>query len=271
MQAEQSVPEPSEDAGNATESDTPEFPPKSSGTPDTAVAVAGTPPRRRGSTSLLIAAGLVLGAVAGTATGYVVQYDREPTPLPPLAQQSIDTPAPLAPNAATTRRSIDANRWTKAEEDIDKMLVDAPSGADVAFSGAQSADEYAAGYYDKPSEGIGSLLRDRVRRNASSQWKDGRGTYVEIRLSQYRDRMGAANFQRSMDYMAWADHAGNGGKDLPGVPKDFGHMWIYSKSGQARVVARRGDIVMDIIYTNADGKVDEGALLDLAKRQWERL
>ncbi|MFD2121400.1 hypothetical protein ACFSNO_20135 [Streptomyces cirratus] len=201
---------------NATESDTPEIPAAHSGTPVTAAAPEPGP-RRRGRTALLIAAGLVLGAVAGTVTGYAVQYDREPTPLPPLAQQSIDTPPPVAPNAGTTRRSINANRWTKAEEDIDKMLVDAPSGADVAFSGAQSTDEYAADYYDKPSAGIGALIRDRVRRNASNQWKEGRGTYVEIRLSQYRDRTGAASFQRGMGYMSKADMAGNNGKDLPGV------------------------------------------------------
>lgn len=38
--------------------------------------------RRRGRTALLIAAAVVLGLVAGTCAGYLVQADREPTGLP---------------------------------------------------------------------------------------------------------------------------------------------------------------------------------------------
>ncbi|MEV8534780.1 hypothetical protein [Streptomyces sp. NPDC051211] len=60
--------------------------------------------RRTGRTVALIAAAAVLGVLAGTVTGYAVQLDRAPTPLPPLAQQHLPAPKPVAADDATTPR-----------------------------------------------------------------------------------------------------------------------------------------------------------------------
>ncbi|MFF4267437.1 hypothetical protein ACFY7Y_38190 [Streptomyces virginiae] len=239
------------------------------------------PRRRTGRTTLLIAGAAALGVLAGTITGYAVQYHREPTPLPPLAQQDIAVPKPLAGNDATSLRSINANRWHKADEDLVAKLVEVPAGATVAFSGAQSPDEFAADFYANPPAGIGSAIRQNVRRIATVRWSEDLTNFVEIRLLQFQNRDGAERFQSGVqDYMPTTKRAGNAGAEVPGVPADFGHLWINSEASEkpgylpvrrGTALVRRGDIVMHITYVNNRGEVDEKAVADLAKRQMERL
>ncbi|MEV6681751.1 hypothetical protein AB0N09_33500 [Streptomyces erythrochromogenes] len=269
MEHEQTIPEQRKEGESAPE-------------PDTSATAATPAPRRRraGRTTLLIAGAAVLGVLAGTVTGYAVQYHREPTPLPPLAQQKMDGPKPAAMNDATSRRSINATRWHKADEDLAKKLLDLPGGAQDSFSGPVSTDAFSADYFLEPSEAVGSLIRD-AKRLATARWSENDRNFIEINLLQFRDREGADGFYTEIvRYMPEKDHAGNTGKDLPGAPADFGHMWIDSKAHekpgyhplrQARAVVRRGDIVMSIEYTNNRGEVDEKALVELAKRQMERL
>ncbi|OKK13146.1 hypothetical protein AMK16_31575 [Streptomyces sp. CB00455] len=245
--------------------------------------VPAAPPRRRGSrrTTLLIAGAAVLGVLAGTITGYAVQYHRAPTPLAPLAQQRIDTPAPRAVNESTSRRSINVNRWHKTDEDLGKMLLEAPGGAKVLFSGYESPDEYAADFFERPDLALGSMVGRDVKRIVSLNWSEDDHNLVEIRLIQFRNRSGAASFQQGQsEYMSDKKFAGNSGADIPGVPSDFGHTWVDSEAHEkpgyypirgARALARRGDIVMDIHYSNKRGSVDASTFADLAKRQMERL
>ncbi|WP_405830829.1 MULTISPECIES: hypothetical protein [unclassified Streptomyces] len=263
MEHEQTIPEQPKGEESAPEPDT-------------------SPPRRRtGRTTLLIAGAAVLGVLAGTITGYAVQYHREPTPLPPLAQQNIAAPKPLAVNDATSTRSINANRWHKADEDLVAKLLEAPAGATVAFSGAQSTDAFAADFYANPPAGIGSVIRQNVRRIATVRWSEDHTNFVEIRLLQFQNRDGAERFQSGVQgYMPTTKHAGNAGVEVPGVPADFGHLWINSEASEkpgylpvrrGTAVVRRGDIVMHIAYVNNRGEVDEKVVADLAKRQMERL
>ncbi|MFD9369031.1 hypothetical protein ACFWA6_15210 [Streptomyces sp. NPDC060020] len=241
---------------------------------------ASAPRRRTGRTTLLIAGAAVLGALAGTITGYAVQYHREPTPLPPLAQQEMAVPKPAAANDATSRRSINANRWHKADEDLAKKLVEVPGGTKDGFSGPMSPDEFSASYFVEPAEGLGDLGR-HVKSIATARWSKGDRDFVDIRLLQYRERNGAEDFYAGMvQYMPTKKYAGNDGKEFPGVPADFGHIWIDSNADekpgylpvrQGRALVRRGDIVMVVEWTNNRGDVDEEALVELAKRQMERL
>ncbi|MFE2879102.1 hypothetical protein ACFXG6_32090 [Streptomyces roseus] len=97
-------------------------------------------------------------------------YHREPTPLPPLAQQKIDQPKPQAPNASTSARSINANRWYKTDDDLVKTLIEAPSGAEVRHLGAESPEEFSADFYKEPGSGLDSRLRHDVRRIARLNW-----------------------------------------------------------------------------------------------------
>ncbi|MEV7594643.1 hypothetical protein AB0O42_30715 [Streptomyces sp. NPDC089922] len=230
---------------------------------------------------LLIAGAAVLGVLAGTVTGYAVQYHREPTPLPPLAQQKMDGPKPAAVNDATSRRSINANRWHKADEDLSKKLVEVPGGVQDSFSGPVSVDVFAAQWYREPAEAVGDAIRSGIKNVATATWAENDRNFIEINLLQFRDRSGAEDFQAGIEgYMPEKDYAGNTGKELPGVPADFGRLWIDSKAHrqpgyepvrQGHALVRRGDTVMTVQWTNNRGDVDEKALVELAKRQMERL
>ncbi|MEV6577585.1 hypothetical protein AB0M92_05370 [Streptomyces sp. NPDC051582] len=243
-------------------------------------ATAAGRPRAGRRTVLLIAGAAVLGVLAGTVTGYAIQYHREPTPLPPLAQQKIDQPKPQAPNESTSARSINANRWYKTDDDLAKTLIEAPSGVEVRYRGDVSPDAFSADFYEEPGGGLTSQLRNDVRRIAELNWAQDDRNFVVVRLFQYKDRSGADAYQHAHRYMSEKDHAGNAGKDLPGVPAEYGHLWVdsaqrekegYLPTKSARVVARRGDVVMEISYMNNRGAIDENDIVEIAKRQWERL
>ncbi|MEW1635029.1 hypothetical protein AB0469_13225 [Streptomyces sp. NPDC093801] len=235
--------------------------------------------RRRGRTTALIAGALVLGALAGTVTGYAIQYDREPTPLPPLAQQKLDTPKAQAPNDATTVKTINANRWHKSDGELTDLLIEAPAGAQVDFDGYDTLDSLST-TFTKPSGAMRAFLRDGFRRLATRSWTQG-DIGVEVRLIQFRDFSGADEFYRDqVTYMPNKDFAGNGGVAVPGVSAGLGHVWVYSELSsegghavrEARAVLRRGDIVMDVYYTDERARpIAESDVLDLAKRQLERL
>uniref|UniRef100_A0AAU2JSX4 Tat pathway signal sequence domain protein n=1 Tax=Streptomyces sp. NBC_00049 TaxID=2903617 RepID=A0AAU2JSX4_9ACTN len=242
---------------------------------------AAVPRRRRGRTVLLIAGAAVFGVLAGTVTGYAVQYHREPTPLPPLAQQKLDTPKPLAADGETTFKSINANRWHKTDDDLTKLLLEPPSGAKVlAPPSFESLDFFAA-----PFENPEAALRDfatGVRRVALTSWVTNDRYYVDVRLIQFADLEGADDYQKQQAaYMPKAKYAGNPGVAVPGVPDDLGHVWVDSKVQEkagyeplrsARAVVRRGDVVLEIFYhDNRGAKIAESDVIDLAKRQLERL
>ncbi|MCF3182727.1 hypothetical protein IPZ70_22675 [Streptomyces polychromogenes] len=237
-------------------------------------------PRRRGRTTALIATALVLGALAGTVTGYAIQYGRKPTPLPPLAQQKPGTPKAQAPNDATTVKSINANRWHKTDDDLTKLLVDAPAGAKVEADGYETIDFFATGFKE-PDDALRGYLKDGIRRVATRAWRQG-DVVVEVRLVQFRDFSGADGYQRGQAvYMPDKEYAGNGGAVVPGVGPGLGHVWVDSEAQEkpgyypvrsGRALVRRGDVVLDIHYFDTrGGKIDEGDVLDLAKRQLERL
>ncbi|WP_327305967.1 hypothetical protein OG730_22780 [Streptomyces sp. NBC_01298] len=246
----------------------------------TADVTANSPRRRRGRPFLLIAGAVALGVLAGTVTGYAIQYDREPTPLAPLAQADLVEPKALAPDDATTHKTINANRWHKTDDDLAKLLIEAPGGAKVDGSGYLPI-EYFATFFKRPDGQLSYLAEQNIRRIASVSWKKGDDTFVDVRLIQFNDRSGADDYQRNQSgYMPQDEYAGNDGVVIPGLPSELGHVWVDSKADEkpgylpmrgARAIARRGDIVLDIHFVNNRGKVSEGDVVDLAKRQLERL
>ncbi|MFD9301580.1 hypothetical protein ACFWCB_02590 [Streptomyces sp. NPDC060048] len=272
----------SESASEPASEPAPEAAPDAS--PDAAPEVApAAAPRRRGSrrSVLLIAGAAVLGVLAGTITGYAVQYDREPTPLAPLAQQDLVSPKALAPDDATTNKTINANRWHKTDDDLTKLLIEAPGGAKVIdAAGYETLDSFAT-TFERPDVVASDLAHDDFRRVAASMWEEN-DRIAEVRLVQFNGFAGADEYQKDQaSYMPQKKYAGNSGVAIPGVPAEIGHVWVHSeldeKPGyypvrQARAVVRRGDVVVQVFYNDKRGRdISESDVIDLAKRQLERL
>ncbi|MGW1773616.1 hypothetical protein [Streptomyces sp. NPDC002104] len=271
MEHEQTIPEQRKEGESGPES----------GTPDTVAGATATTPRRRGRrTVLLIAAAAALGVLGGAVTGYAIQYDREPTPLAPLAQADLAEPKALAPDDTTTHKTINANRWHKTDDDLAKLLIEAPGGAKTEAAGYEPI-EYFATFFKKPDSQLEYLAEQDIRRIAAVSWAVNDTTFVYVRLIQFNERSGADSYQTGQSrYMPEAEYAGNSGVLIPGLRADLGRVWVNSKADEkpgylplrgARAIARRGDIVLDIHYTNNRGKVSESDVVDLAKRQLERL
>ncbi|WP_251056861.1 hypothetical protein [Streptomyces sp. ISL-94] len=284
MEHEQTLPEQRKEGETAPEPDTLDLDPVADADADADAGVApaadAAPRRRRGRTTLLIAGAAVLGVLAGTVTGYAVQYHREPTPLAPLAQQKLVTPKALAPDDATTNKTINANRWHKTDDDLSKLLIEAPGGAKVAGAGYESLDFYSAAF-EEPDRAFRFLANGNVRRLASTAWVVDDRVFVDVHLVQFNDFKEADDYQKGQAaYMPGKKYAGNDGVTIPGVPSGLGHVWVdseldeepgYYPVRQGRAIARRGDIVMEIFYVENRGKVSESDVIDLAKRQLERL
>ncbi|MFJ6832906.1 hypothetical protein [Streptomyces sp. NPDC091209] len=235
-------------------------------------APSGPRARRRGRTTLLIATAAVLGLVAGTCTGFLVQADREPAELPSLSQPVVtqakgDGPEPLS--AAQDHR-------VKTDGDLRKLLLPRPKGTKVpdwAPEGAHWLD--LAGYadsLDNADQEFGSLVGSEFRRGAEVDWMVGSTDSTEIRLVQYRqeEKLGAADRAGGWnvdDTTSWA---------IPGVNEGMVYLYkVERKAGylpmyKALASASRGDIAMEIwVYDSKP--IPKSKIMDLAKRQMERL
>lgn len=224
----------------------------------------------------------MLGVLAGAVTGYAVQYQREPTPLPPLARADLRTPTPIPADGKTTARSLSVNRWDKTDGDLRDLLVNKPKGARTEKeAGWLDLPDYAAGF-ERPGDVFEIMVDSDFRRAASVAWSEGDGDaiYVTVTLVQFRDdkNLEAAEFagRRQQEYLG-ADRAGSKGSAVPGSTN--GRTWLFNEPDsrpdsapyQARAVAFRGDILMEIRYDDNAGPVSKMAFEALAKRQLELL
>jgi hypothetical protein len=235
-------------------------------------------PRRRGRTAALICTATVLGLVAGTCTGYLVQADREPTKLPPLSQAALARGTGKAPKPL----SVDQDRQVRTEGDLRDLLLKKPSGAEeVDWLEGSDGRLDLAGYaetFGDPSREYEHLLHSEFRRAAVTGWEVDGAYSVEIRLIQYRQEevLGAGGASATGQY-----HAGEGGVDDGGIPgTGDGRVYVYDQPVpglesapfpyQAEAHARRGDIAMEIWVSGAK-RIDKKMITSLAERQMERL
>ncbi|MFI6491455.1 hypothetical protein [Streptomyces sp. NPDC050564] len=233
--------------------------------------------RRRGRTTLLIATAAVLGLVAGTCAGYLVQADREPTKLPSLSQPVVAQ----AKGAGPEPLSAAQDHRVKTDGDLRKLLIKRPKGtreADwLSDDGWMDIGEYAESF-TKPAGAFRDLVGDEFRRTAVTGWRVGNTYSVEIRLVQYRQEENLGAVEAADDGHYWAvDEDGTRSWDIPGTGDGMAyvHTKPRTKAGylpmyEAEAQARRGDIAVEI-WVNDTKPISKAKIMDLAKRQMERL
>ncbi|MFF8380736.1 hypothetical protein ACF07V_31890 [Streptomyces sp. NPDC015661] len=241
-------------------------------------------PRRRVLRTVgLITVAAVIGLVGGTAVGYGIQADREPTALPPLNQPGLAYPAKPLPKGQTPKPlAASEDRQAKAQGDLRKLLLPKPAGAKKAAFGPSDGwmpvYEFA-GQFNEPGNALDNQLDLGIRRVAAASWTAGKFKTTEIRLVQYRanDTLGAQEYiENQQRYMPDEDYADNGGKELKGstdgryylfpAQRKAGYLDIY----EARAYFHRGDIAVEIFVVDTK-KISEKEIRSLAERQLGRL
>ncbi|WP_431782116.1 hypothetical protein [Streptomyces chumphonensis] len=243
-----------------------------------------SPAPRRGRTPLLLACAALLGVVAGVAGGYTVQADREPAATPPLSQPGLAYPAePLPKDEEPEPLTAEEDPRVRTEGDLRRLLLRKPGGAeyDRANGFHQSwvpLADYVMNYTD-PRGAFHAMLGYSFRRAVVTHWEE-ENAYVTISLVQFRDDTAVGSIdhlETQQGYLSDTDQAGNRGTALPGSGN--GRVWVYEEPYEAegsvpvyeaRCLARRGDIVMELFYSSPD-PIEEDAVLELAERQVERL
>ncbi|MER5434343.1 hypothetical protein [Streptomyces sp. NPDC002588] len=231
-------------------------------------------PRRRGRAVLTVAVAAVLGVIAGTCTGYVVQAGREPTPLPPLSQPVVgQAKGEVEPLSAAQDRKV------RTDGDLRKLLVSRPKGVrDTEVpEGWMDISEYAESY-DRPANAFTNLNGDEFRRVATTSWREGETFSAWVYLAQFREdsKIGASEWAGSGVY--WAEKTddtrswplpgtGDGMAYVHDTPeRKAGYLPLYA----AEAHAWRGDICMEIwLYDSRP--IPKQKIMDLAERQVGKL
>lgn len=239
-------------------------------------------PRRVGRTIALIAVAAVLGIVGGTAVGYGIQAEREPTPLPALNQPDLAYPKPLPKGQKPAPLTAAEDRSVKTDGDLRKLLLPKPAGSkktDFADEdGWMTLAEYAS-QHNSPSRSLSYQLDNRIRRIATTSWQTGEYRTTEIRLVQYRSSnyIGAQDHaEEQMGYMPDEEFAENEGDPIKGsanghyyvfpVHKEAGYLDVY----EARAYLHRGDIAMEIFIYDTK-KISKKEIASVSERQLGRL
>ena len=255
----------------------PELSPETEPEPDPEPGPAPRP-RRRGRTTLLIAVAAVLGVVAGTCTGFLVQANRAPDALPSLSQATLTQAKGPAPEPLSAAQ----DREVKVDGDLRKLLLKKPSGARAAgYTVGEDGWLDLAGYaetYDRPANAFPELVANEFRRAAVVNWREGSSLFVEIRLVQYRqnDSLVAADAaSNAYDYAAGKAHTDSWPIPGTGDGMAYVHNSPDRKAGYTDVYnadahAWRGDIEMQV-WVSSGSPVSKKKIMDLAKRQMERL
>ncbi len=283
IQDADAVPPPEPSSEQTPSSEQAPAPEAAAETAPEAVAPARRPGSRGLRTAGLIAVAAVIGLVGGTAVGYGIQAEREPTPLPALNQPGLAYPAESLPKGQQPAPLPAAeDRQAKAQGDLRTLLLPMPAGAKkdeyATRDGWMSLSRFASGF-ERPDGALDQQLDLGVRRIASRSWTTGTYKQTDVRLVQYRadDVLGAQEYIEGQQlYMPDEDYADSEGKPLKGstngryyvfpVQREAGYLDLY----EARAYFHRGDIAVEIMVVDTK-KISEKEIRSLAERQLERL
>ncbi|MFD5751025.1 hypothetical protein [Streptomyces sp. NPDC127033] len=242
---------------------------------------AALPARRRGRTALLIAVAAVLGIVGGTTTGYAIQADRPPTPLPPLAQQGLGYPAkPLPAGEEAEPLSAEEDRQVRTDGDLRKLLIGRPAGAreiapDWLDNGWVPLRSYAH-YFDDGAYAYSSALGAEMRRVAGTAWQDGesQGSVILVQYHPSINAQGPAELATLPAVML--ARTGDPGEPVKGTAK--ARSWVWEEAGgadgappfRAYASAYRGDVLIKINLWDT-APIAKKDIRTLIERQLERL
>ncbi|QPA00614.1 hypothetical protein DI273_17650 [Streptomyces violascens] len=246
--------------------------------------------RPRGLTTLIVACAALVGVVGGTATGYAIQAERKPTPLPALSQADLAYPAKALPESKRPAPlPAEHDTAVKANGDLRKLLVGKPKGFREAsgyfVNGVSPQDGWLSPggrslEYTEPGEVLVDSVRNGIRRVAAANWQRGEYEYVAVRLVQFRpgavaeaqadaasSRWDAANRTRSGHEEGREVKAGSGAGFFVYEPDSKpGYLTVYG----GRAVGYRGDVMFDLHFSDTK-PLSEKAIKDLALKQLERL
>ncbi|OIV38571.1 hypothetical protein BIV57_04765 [Mangrovactinospora gilvigrisea] len=225
------------------------------------------PRRRRVPTGALVGAAVLLGLLGGLVGGYTVQFGRRPSPLPPLAG---DRAAYHYSRTATS--AADAQRLP-SDGDLRTLLLPLPPGATKADDGVDGflTPAQFASHFRRPGAVMTGLAQDEYRRGATVTWRDD-AHVVEIELVQYRDLDAAEAHDEAKSFQAGERNSAlvtDGSVPLPGTATGA-VFFVGADHRQANVLARRGDIVMDMWIASGE-TLSESYVLALGEKQWRRL
>jgi hypothetical protein len=277
-------PLPAEEPSEVTAEDT-TGPDEAAEADETTAEAAAAPARTRprGRTALIVACAALLGVVAGVATGYTVQADRKPTPLPPLSGPKLSYPKERLSADEYEPLPAKHDRRVKTDGDLRKLLVDKPAGArESPFHPSEASlvpvDDFAQQYTD-PTGRFQHLLSEDVRRIAHIGWDDSSEHTTVVSLIQFRSNVShaAREYVELQQALSTEDPTGASGERIKGSGNGFtyvpdspdrepGYLPLY----RARAIAYRGDIVMDIEIFGTR-PVSEKDIRELAEQQMERL
>lgn len=218
---------------------------------------------------------IVLGLVVGVGGGYAVQYERKPTPLPPLAapqptypQSALFTgqrPAPL-PSGQDDATITDGNLLA--------ALLPTPGGS-TAIPGYDhtwlTLADSAANCEDQASC-LNDSLTDDVARIAQTAWTTGKHESVEITITQYFPGSSDKAVSAYNSYQA----GGDGSTTLPSPTGTSAQGYSYpdeDDSGTSDyMVAMHGDLLIEfLVWTDTAPAPDPSYIDSLVTQQLARL
>ncbi|MEE4545738.1 hypothetical protein V2S66_27685 [Streptomyces sp. V4-01] len=233
-------------------------------------------PRRRGRTTLLIAAAAVLGVLAGGGLGYRIQDQRAPTPLPPLAGAPPAQPKGAGTAAAALPAAQD--RDAVFQGDLLTLLMPTPKGGKQKDRGWVSLIDFAE-QYERPAAAFTDFARNDFRRAADVAWLAGAHTRYHVTLAQFRDEAAPHTPEELLDQGTYADENSKLGDSVQIPATMDGKVWPsaapyrdpgYEPDYFSLGVARVGDIYVEVTV-DSTRPVTSSVVMAVIKTQLERL